>query len=300
MSFKRLNQNIFDTFNSYGVEFCSSDDTNIDRKVLEYENSPQVDYQSAYRKLCKTSENELGKLENKNKQLSEEIRKTRNEMKEQLDNEKETSKKVEERMHQCKEENTELAAKMKVLEKRLSELEANKISARNIIEELKRDKERLEGNLKDLKEHRPVSIQLYYQVKGDMTSKMLDALKSMLVTQMGVERNELQFIVCQNELDVNPELPLLVFCISASRLGTDASTVLQNLNVSAKVSVLIFHHKDIHALPNQSSERVLTGPEFKALGGIFDIAFLSDKGIYPCDMNQTAAVGIESFLRTQS
>jgi hypothetical protein len=67
-------------------------------------------------------------------------------------------------------------------------------------------------------------------------------------------------------------------------------------SVSSNVSVLIFHHKDIHALPNQSSELVLTGPVFKDLGGIFDIAFLSEKGIYDCTMNQESAVGIETFL----
>jgi hypothetical protein len=63
------------------------------------------------------------------------------------------------------------------------------------------------------------------------------------------------------------------------------------------MSILIFHHKDVHALPNQASERVLTEPEFKGLGGIFDIGFLSGKGIYACDMNRAASAGIESFLR---
>lgn len=61
--------------------------------------------------------------------------------------------------------------------------------------------------------------------------------------------------------------------------------------------MLVFHHKDIHALPNQSSERVLTEPEFKELGGIFDIAFLSDKGIYECEMNRVASISIEEFLK---
>ena len=70
--------------------------------------------------------------------------------------------------------------------------------------------------------------------------------------------------------------------------------------VSSKVSILVFHHKDVHALPNQASDRVLTEPEFKELGGIFDIAFLADKGIYACDMNRATAVGIEKFLITQS
>jgi hypothetical protein len=63
------------------------------------------------------------------------------------------------------------------------------------------------------------------------------------------------------------------------------------------MSILIFHHKDVHALPNQASERVLTESKFKDLGGIFDIGFLSGKGIYACDMNRAASIGIERFLR---
>lgn len=63
------------------------------------------------------------------------------------------------------------------------------------------------------------------------------------------------------------------------------------------MAVLIFHHKDVHALPKQTSSRVLTGPEFKSLGGIFDVAFLAEKGIYPCDMNTNAAVAIEHFIK---
>ncbi|XP_060590934.1 uncharacterized protein LOC132745934 [Ruditapes philippinarum] len=129
-----------------------------------------------------------------------------------------------------------------------------------------------------------------------MVSNIIDELRKMLVKQLNVERRILQLIVCQNKDDVNPEIPLFVLCINASRLGADVSSILQDLNVSSNVSVLIFHHKDIHALPNQSSELVLTGPVFKDLGGIFDIAFLSEKGIYDCTMNQESAVGIETFL----
>lgn len=68
-------------------------------------------------------------------------------------------------------------------------------------------------------------------------------------------------------------------------------------SISSNMSLLIFHHKDIHALPYQLSDRVLTGPEFKTLGGIFDLGFLPEKGIYDCEMNQNAANGLVKFVR---
>jgi hypothetical protein len=63
-----------------------------------------------------------------------------------------------------------------------------------------------------------------------MVSNIIDELRQMLVKQLNVERRKLQFIVCQNKDDVNPELPLFVLCINASRLGADVSSILQDLN----------------------------------------------------------------------
>lgn len=83
-----------------------------------------------------------------------------------------------------------------------------------------------------------VSVQLFHQVKGDIVDKMLDELKSLLVYQMGMKRQELQFIVCFNETDVKPELPLFVICMKASRLGTDISTAIQHLKGN-KIVVLL-------------------------------------------------------------
>ena len=64
--------------------------------------------------------------------------------------------------------------------------------------------------------------------------------------------------------------------------------------------MVILHHKEIHALPNQSSERVLTSQEYKALGGIIDMAFLSSRGLYPCDMNKAAVTTLMDFIRQKN
>lgn len=61
-------------------------------------------------------------------------------------------------------------------------------------------------------------------------------------------------------------------------------------------ALLIFHHKHEYALPSESSDRILAAPEFKALCGIFDLAFLTEKGIYNCDLNSRAITAIVDFI----
>lgn len=74
------------------------------------------------------------------------------------------------------------------------------------------------------------------------------------------------------------------------------------VTVNKSQGLIVLHHKDTHALPNQPSERLLTSStaEYKKLGGIFDMAFLQAKGIYPCDMNNRAVNELVSFIKTCS
>ena len=74
-----------------------------------------------------------------------------------------------------------------------------------------------------------VTVQLFHNLKGGMIPNLLCELKKMLATQMQMKRQELQFVICQTETDVNPRIPVFVFCINASRLGTDAASAIQNL-----------------------------------------------------------------------
>lgn len=62
------------------------------------------------------------------------------------------------------------------------------------------------------------------------------------------------------------------------------------------VALLVFHHKEAHALPSQTSDKILTGSDFNHLGTIIDLAFLSQKGIYECEMNTVGIERVVSFL----
>jgi hypothetical protein len=69
---------------------------------------------------------------------------------------------------------------------------------------------------------------------------------------------------------------------------------------SERTALLIFHHKNIHALPNQPSDRMLTSSEFKQLGCIVGLAFLTGKRIYSCVMNNEALSYIEGCLQSNT
>lgn len=66
------------------------------------------------------------------------------------------------------------------------------------------------------------------------------------------------------------------------------------------MALVIFHHKEEHALPKQASVRLLTGQMFMRLGGVLDLAFLQSKGIYNCEMNIKNIKSLVDFLNKES
>ncbi|XP_060580259.1 uncharacterized protein LOC132737042 [Ruditapes philippinarum] len=180
------------------------------------------------------------------------------------------------------------------------------------IERLKSDNEQLKSDLNDernvaeelrvelesFKCKKVLQVQLFYQRRGGLIAEVEEDLKKVLKTRLEDGKTELKFITCNSSSEVNNSLPTLLIAICASRIGTDAANAIQGLdtNFNRRILLLIFHHKDIHALPSQASERVLTAPEFKSLGGIHDMAFLTQKGIYDCEMNEKSITTVTSFI----
>ncbi|XP_053392928.1 uncharacterized protein LOC128555220 [Mercenaria mercenaria] len=125
---------------------------------------------------------------------------------------------------------------------------------------------------------------------------VVQGIMSMLNTDERFGNRKLAFTLCEHLSHIQANLSLLVLCFNISGIATDVTNTLKGIPQSENTAVLIFHHKDEHALPNQSSDRVLVNPEFKTFGGIFDMAFLAGKGIYSCEMNTNALDGIVKFL----
>ncbi|KAL3874018.1 hypothetical protein ACJMK2_037087 [Sinanodonta woodiana] len=145
-----------------------------------------------------------------------------------------------------------------------------------------------------------VRSQLYCPRKTDLTDFVITELTSMLKLRMDSLSQELTTINCESTTQINQSLPLIVICLYASRLGTDVSNALQKVPVGPNVAVLVLHHKDLHALPAQTSDKILTGHEYRDIGAIIDMAFLSQKGVYTCNMNDRGLEELANFIKTHS
>lgn len=109
-------------------------------------------------------------------------------------------------------------------------------------------------------------------------------------------------VKCVDDIgDIQADLPVLVLCINVSRLAHDAESALLGMNRNKFVGLVIMHHKEVHAPAIEPSERLLSLSstfKSKALGKIFDMAFLSTEGIYRCEMNNMAINNICSFIKS--
>ncbi|XP_060594928.1 myosin heavy chain, cardiac muscle isoform-like [Ruditapes philippinarum] len=182
----------------------------------------------------------------------------------------------------------------------IKQLNAGKLK---LIDDLKRrtaEYENVRRELEAIKSRKIIQVQLYCQSGVGLLSSVEDELKCVLKSKFDVEESvDMDIIDCAKPSDIISDIPLLILCIQASRLGTAVTTTVQGLNLTQKMAVLIFHHKDIHALPSQASDRVLTQPELRNLGGIFDLAFLSGKGMYECDMNRVNFISLTNFIKRE-
>ncbi|XP_053389405.1 paramyosin, long form-like [Mercenaria mercenaria] len=207
-----------------------------------------------------------------------------------------TLKTQEESNHATK---RELTHDIETLREKQSETEEAMASLRLEKRELEQMYDTVKQELDLLKSAKTMRIQLYHHSRSSLVSKVETELKALLKKLMDDESFELTFVECGGDVEVDPNEPLLILCISASRLGTDATNAVQSLRLTSKMALLVFHHKDGHALPNQDSEHVLTGQEFRRLGGIYDLGFLSSKGIYSCEMNDQNIKRIVHFLNKE-
>ncbi|XP_060598657.1 uncharacterized protein LOC132752363 [Ruditapes philippinarum] len=193
---------------------------------------------------------------------------------------------------------------MDSLQSKLDRSENDKRFLERTIEQLRRHVYDLEEEKRKVRERKKivenksaVPVQLFYQRKDALMALVVNELSSMLDAQMEKMGMHLDIIRCENISNIQPDKPILVLCINSSNLGTDATSAIDGVEKSERTALLIFHHKNIHALPNQPTDRMLTSSEFKQLGCIVDLAFLTGKGIYTCDMNNVALSYIEGFLQ---
>nr|XP_022333946.1 TATA element modulatory factor-like [Crassostrea virginica]XP_022333947.1 TATA element modulatory factor-like [Crassostrea virginica]XP_022333948.1 TATA element modulatory factor-like [Crassostrea virginica] len=125
-----------------------------------------------------------------------------------------------------------------------------------------------------------IAVGFHTTLAATMSSIVLEGLTSRLADRLAMEKVDLVRQPYSGNTDYC--WPLLVVCVNVSRIGADAKEALKGIPKGSNkdVALLVFHHKEAHALPSQTSDKILTGSDFNHLGTIIDLAFLSQKGIY--------------------
>ena len=113
------------------------------------------------------------------------------------------------------------------------------------------------------KNHTTVCVQMYAAVNKELCEKMMNELEGMLSLQFEMNNTSIE-VEKHKQPPTDSDLPLLVLCINASRLGTDVNQALLNISQCRTIAVVVLHHKELHALPRQPSAKLLIGrAEFK-------------------------------------
>lgn len=146
----------------------------------------------------------------------------------------------------------------------------------------------------EMRSRKEIAVGFHTTLAPAMSSLILGGLTSRLTDRLTAEKVDLVRQAYAGSPDIN--FPLLVVCVNVSRIGADAKEALKGIPKAKDVALLVFHHKEVHALPSQTSDKILTGADFSGLGSIIDLAFLSGRGIYECELNTVGIERVASFL----
>lgn len=250
---------------------------------------------------------EISQLKEATKAFAEEEEKLKREISERdkiierLNSTQKTNREqYEKSIQRLEDENKHYKEKLKSSQSEVDKLSAKLAEKDRINNDLVSRRLEIEEKCKQLErdlEHRSrkeIAVGFHTTVAPSMSSLILGGLTSRLTDRLAGEKVDLVRQAYSGGPDVN--FPLLVVCVNVSRIGADAKEALKGIPKAKDVALLVFHHKEAHALPSQTSDKILTGADFSGLGSIIDLAFLSQRGIYECDMNNVGIERVASFL----
>nr|XP_034323248.1 uncharacterized protein LOC117688820 [Crassostrea gigas] len=208
----------------------------------------------------------------------ESLRREKDELKRLLDNSprNQGSETHEDTIRKLKKENSELKTKLREKEDEVANLQY-----------------KLNKSTRE-----PVLVYMYASSMNERISNAVRSeLQSILSQHVEATRDKkLEIVPLEDPKSVPANKPLIVLCINASRLGTDVEQALQLVTCSRSVTVAVIHHKEYHALPPQASEKLLHSEKIRELYAVVDIAFLTNKGMYACDMNNKSLEKLTNFI----
>lgn len=220
------------------------------------------------------------------------------------ESEKEFHKRIEDlqnKMQGLSVDNEKKANEIKVLETQLSDVKMTIENSQKDSqlseaksEEMANQVRSLSQELHILKTRRCLEVQVILGQSGEMIEEI--EKQFVLFIKRKTEELDLRIVRCMKGSEIQQGVPALVLFASLHGGGRDVTSVLKGFRTSRKTAVVIFHLKPKHALQVQPTDRVLTGKEVEALGGVYDIGFTTNEGIYECKQNDANAISIINFL----
>ncbi|KAL4237650.1 Interferon induced protein 44 [Mactra antiquata] len=192
---------------------------------------------------------------------------------------------------------TNIGKKCEEMQTQIQLKDSLRIALLREIEELDRQLTELKTIPKtiDTDHGKSVKVQMYH--RGDfLLTEVIHSLRTSITSSLKNKDCRIEFVDVKNRDNILQEHPLLVFCANTSRLGTDVGNAIADLKVNANTAVIIIHHKEKGALPENSSDRVLTDDIFTQIGAMIDFGFATGQGLYQCKMNDNGISKIIEFI----
>ncbi|XP_060598696.1 uncharacterized protein LOC132752392 [Ruditapes philippinarum] len=139
----------------------------------------------------------------------------------------------------------------------------------------------------------PATIQIICKQDG----KLMNDIQTVLETTLRSKLGAVNFISLNDISKIDDKKMLIILCIAATRIASDAASAMQDIKNPANAALVIIDVDEAHELSNTHN---LTGDAFKNLRGIFGLSFMKSNGSFPnCDMNDKSINGLCSFCKQQ-
>lgn len=154
--------------------------------------------------------------------------------------------------------------------------------------------------LKDVNEeinHRK-EVQVFCNQRNELINTFIEDFSTVVKSKLNIEDPELNLLHVPDILEISPKKPILVVCFSVHASDSAVQKALAGINATCETVLILVHLKEPHALPSVPSDRKLSEVVRSGLGGVFDLAFVRDRGLYSCPMNDYNIAGIVNFIKT--
>ncbi|XP_069117149.1 putative leucine-rich repeat-containing protein DDB_G0290503 isoform X2 [Argopecten irradians] len=303
IALKRTISSSEDENKTLNEKIASISQTSRDREVaLKAQEMKAQEVRDELDKQIKQLQEENSKYANENSNSEEEIKNLKRTLT-SVSNSRDELETIVRTLESEKEEITHRLTKR--LEELTDSIDVLRQENNNLEQDLKRKTEDLDTSLIELREARKKTVVMGLRIeKSGMGKAMVDMVYKELTKRLQtiLEKDDIAITVqlCQTHAEV-PSGPLVVLCLNMSRVGTNMLDALKGIKADRDVYVLVLHNTVKENLPQLTPTGLrVTDSVLRQLGGIFDMAFNSDTGVYDCELNNSTTDKMATTLKKYS